>query len=101
FLDQRGPGDAIFGEQRCAIVARRVRGTASLGEIDGTGAAKRACRWLDLARRNGLERGLAQETRDRAAHADDLGLLAGGRIAVAGRVNGFEAGFNSAAFPGR
>src|SRR5262249_57326405 len=93
-------GDAILGEKTRATVAGLTPGAASLGEIDGTSAAKRAGRRRRLARRNGLEGRLSQATRDRAAQAHDLGLLAGSRIAVAGRVHGVEARFNSFAILG-
>src|SRR5262249_56234797 len=99
-LEGGGSGEAISSGGRCGRVAELSRGTAGLRKMEGRGPAKRACRWLGLARRNGLERGLAQETRDRAAQAHDLRLLARGRIAVAGRVNGVEAGFNSVAILG-
>src|SRR6516165_7019795 len=95
-----GPANAIFGKQQCAIVGRRIHGTAQFSEINRAGAAEGMSRRCRLARRNKLECRPAQEARDRAAQADDLGLLAGGRIAVAGRVSGIEAGFNSVAILG-
>src|SRR3989442_15507557 len=68
--------------------------------MGGTGPGKRAGGRRRLARRNGLEGRLAQEPRDRAAQAHDLGLLAGGRIAVAGRVHGIESRLDSVAILG-
>ena len=51
FLDQRRPGDAIPGKQRCAVIGRRVEMAAGFGEIDRPGAAKGRSRRLGRRRR--------------------------------------------------
>ena len=74
---------------------------AGLGEIDRAGAAKGRSRRLGGAGGDRLECRLAHEAGDGAAQAHDLGLLAGGGIAVARLVHGIEALLDAVAILGR
>ena len=88
-LDQRRPGDLVAGLERRPVIGRRLD-EAGAGEIHRPLAAERRGVRLGAALGDVLERRLSHHADDGAAQADDLGLLAGDRKAVARLMHGIE-----------
>src|SRR5258705_8572958 len=96
-LDQRRPLEAVAGEERSAVVSRRILESTGLVEEDlplagRRGGGRRAASGLDLALR-----GLAHDARDGRAQAHDLGPLGRCGRAVTQLMHGVEQALDGAA----